>query len=93
MTSPTNNTKTNEFNLSNAVRTDCKLALAEVTDERVHPGLARVTYELDGSQAVLQGDVPTFYLKQLAQETASRINGVVRIVNRIEVKHAKVGGR
>lgn len=93
MTSPTNNTKSNEFNGSKTTQSRRKLALADMIDGQLHPGLSRVTYELDGSQAVLEGDVPTFYLKQLAQETAARVNGVVRIVNRIEVKHAKVGGR
>lgn len=34
---------------------------------------------------VLHGQVPSFYYKQLAQEAIAHIEGVVRIVNNIEV--------
>jgi osmotically-inducible protein OsmY len=34
---------------------------------------------------VLQGCLPTYYLKQIAQETVSLLEGVERIENQIEV--------
>ncbi len=34
---------------------------------------------------ILKGQLPTFYYKQLAQETVSRVQGVAEIVNAIEV--------
>jgi hypothetical protein len=37
----------------------------------------------------LRGEVPTFYLKQLAQTIAQQTPGVDRVVNRIHVPDAK----
>jgi hypothetical protein len=34
----------------------------------------------------LRGSLPTYYLKQMAQEIASRVEGVRHVVNRIEVR-------
>jgi osmotically-inducible protein OsmY len=34
----------------------------------------------------LYGSLPSFYLKQVAQEIATRVEGVRRVINRIEVR-------
>jgi len=39
----------------------------------------------DGGALFLQGRVPTFYLKQLVQETVADVEGVVQVVNKAEV--------
>lgn len=40
--------------------------------------------------AILSGRVPSFYLKQIAQEAARYVTGVDRVDNRIEVSDAKI---
>lgn len=69
-----------------------KVPLAAMVDGRPHPALANVTCSIDNGQITLEGVVPTFYLKQLAQETAVRIRDVQTVNNKIVVKHAHVGG-
>jgi osmotically-inducible protein OsmY len=39
--------------------------------------------------AILQGRVPSFYLKQLAQVLASRVSGVERVVNQVKVEDSR----
>ncbi|MGI6415572.1 MAG: BON domain-containing protein [Thermoguttaceae bacterium] len=41
--------------------------------------------ECAGDVLYLQGRVPSFYFKQLAQEAVGRLPGVGRVVNQIEV--------
>ena len=47
--------------------------------------LRRVRCEMHEGMAVLHGKVPTFYLKQLAQELVKKIDTVELVVNRIHV--------
>ncbi|WP_252853550.1 BON domain-containing protein [Aeoliella straminimaris] len=63
-------------------------SLSSLLGDAVHPGLSGVSCQIDANMVVLRGEVPTFYLKQLAQETASRAAGVEKVNNEIEV-HAK----
>ncbi len=61
--------------------------------ERVATRLRRSPYiplraircECGGGVLRLQGSLPTFYLKQIAQETVKGVEGVREIVNQIEV--------
>ena len=39
----------------------------------------------EGSTVVLNGTISSFYLKQIAQSTAAKVEGVQRVVNEIEV--------
>jgi osmotically-inducible protein OsmY len=39
----------------------------------------------DRGTILLRGQVPSFYLKQLAQEAVKKIEGLGRVVNEIEV--------
>jgi osmotically-inducible protein OsmY len=47
--------------------------------------LRRITILADGSSVVLQGQVPSYYLKQVAQATVQGLDGVVQVVNQIRV--------
>jgi osmotically-inducible protein OsmY len=50
--------------------------------------LRRVSCEFHDGLLTLSGQLPTYYLKQVAQESVSRLEGVRRVVNRIEVVSA-----
>ena len=58
-----------------------KARLREVS----HRALRQVACECAGDVLYLQGRVPNFYCKQLAQEAVVRLPGVARVVNQIEV--------
>jgi osmotically-inducible protein OsmY len=53
--------------------------------ETAHSALALVTCEFEEGTAILRGDVPTFYLKQLAQAVARKTPGVTGVSNHIRV--------
>lgn len=50
-----------------------------------YAGLRRLSIHADGSSVVLGGQVPSYYLKQVAQATAQGLDGVVQVVNQIRV--------
>jgi len=50
-----------------------------------HLSVQRIWCEFRGRQLYLRGQVPTFYLKQLAQTAVSGLDGVSQVVNEIEV--------
>ncbi len=50
-----------------------------------YPFLWGVTCTCSAGEVVLSGIVPTFYLKQVAQELARRTAGVIRVDNRLQV--------
>ena len=62
---------------------------ADVAKQRIcrQPRLTfqRIWCEYDGDRLFLRGQVPSFYLKQLAQEAIAGMAGVVQVVNEIEV--------
>lgn len=79
-------TKINE----DAVRlNDRMLEIRAATVVCNHPQLGRYRASLQffakGGQLTLGGCIPSFYLKQLAQEALRSLEGVRRIENRIEV--------
>ena len=51
-----------------------------------HAELRRVEVMTDGQRVTICGIVPTFYLKQLAQELARGASGGQKIDNQLEVK-------
>lgn len=55
--------------------------------------LRGVTCELHQGNLTLRGQVPTYYLKQLAQATASQIEGAEQLVNAIAVENSSVSRR
>lgn len=48
----------------------------------------QITLEYREGVVFLRGQLPSFYQKQLAQETIRNLDGVEQIVNRIEVPRA-----
>lgn len=50
-----------------------------------HCELRRVQVEFDGDAVTISGRVPTFYLKQLAQNIALNVPGIERIHNELQV--------
>ncbi len=62
---------------------------ADVAQKRVfrqpHLAFQRIWCEHAGGRLFLKGQVPSFYLKQPAQEAIAGMAGVVQVVNDIEV--------
>lgn len=50
-----------------------------------HYAMRTVTCDDEEGTLVLNGRLPSFYYKQLAQEVVLNVEGVTRLVNRIEV--------
>ena len=50
-----------------------------------HPHVRAVSCEYDQGVLFLRGRVPSFYDKQVAQETVARVDGVAQVVNETEV--------
>jgi len=51
-----------------------------------HLPRAQVRCYADGGQVTLQGEVSSYFHKQMAQESIRRIDGVQQIENRLQVK-------
>lgn len=54
-------------------------------NESSYLDLRTVSVSYESGTVMLRGAVPTYFLKQLAQEFVGRVDGVHRIVNDIEV--------
>lgn len=59
----------------------------EAIRQSAHGGLSWVECELKEGMAILHGKVSSFYLKQMAQELAKKVDGVQLVVNRVEVAY------
>jgi osmotically-inducible protein OsmY len=53
--------------------------------ENPYRALRGISWEYREGVLTLNGRLPTFYLKQMAQAAVARVAGVERVVNRIEV--------
>jgi osmotically-inducible protein OsmY len=60
-------------------------AVAQALASTGHASLRKLDIEVNGGIVVLWGEVTSYYQKQLAQETAQRVNGAGRVANGIEV--------
>ena len=67
--------------VSRSVTDEARARLREAS----YRALQQVACECAGDVLYLQGRVPSFYFKQLAQEAVGRLPGVGRVVNQIEV--------
>jgi osmotically-inducible protein OsmY len=65
---------------------DLKATVAETLDHSGYSALSLVGCEVRGDAIILQGSVPTYYLKQLAQAFALRVAGAKRVDNRLAVR-------
>ncbi len=65
------------------------VAVVKAADDRLrrnpYIATARVSCEYDRGVLVLRGRLTSYYKKQVAQETVKGLDGVVEIVNEIEV--------
>jgi osmotically-inducible protein OsmY len=66
-----------------------EVGVAELAESRLRSNsylaLKNVSCEYQEGRLILRGCLPTYYLKQLAQEVVARVAGVDRIVNQIDV--------
>jgi len=51
-----------------------------------YPAIRKLECEFERGVLTLRGELPSYYQLQLAQEAVSRVDGVERIVNRIQVQ-------
>lgn len=51
-----------------------------------YAALGMVDCRSAGDAIILKGNVPTYHLKQLAQAFVQRVDGVGRVVNRLDVR-------
>jgi hypothetical protein len=59
--------------------------IVQALRQRNIPALRRVSVEETETTIVLKGTVPSYYMKQLAQESVLSLCGQRRLVNRVEV--------
>ena len=72
--------------LQDETQTDEIIALAKDRIRRQsHLSVQRIWCDYNGKRLFLRGQVPSFYLKQLAQTAVSGMDGVSQVVNEIEV--------
>src|SRR5262245_13650792 len=64
-------------------------AVARAAEERIRQGgylaLRNISCQCSDDELSLHGSLPSYYLKQVAQEIAAGVAGARRIVNQIEV--------
>ncbi len=63
----------------------CRAVVAALQDTR-YTALHRLRCAVLGGDVELSGTVPSFYMKQMAQAAAMRIDGTSRVYNLIEVR-------
>lgn len=64
---------------------DLERRVNETMQQSQYRQLGRIVCRVDRGIATLHGRVPSYFLKQLAQEQASRVDDVSRVVNLVEV--------
>jgi osmotically-inducible protein OsmY len=74
---------------SGTAREGARTSLADLAESRLrrHPHLAlkNVSCDLGHGVLVLRGQVPTYYLKQMAYAAVADLAGVLKIVNQVDV--------
>ena len=60
-------------------------AVSDHLRQSPYPALHGVSFEFRRGVLFLRGRLPSYYHKQLAQETVSRVQGVGQVVNETEV--------
>jgi osmotically-inducible protein OsmY len=59
---------------------------ARILNESTYGDLRTVTASCQSGRVTLHGAVPSYFLKQVAQELVRRVDGIHRVVNHIEVR-------
>jgi hypothetical protein len=60
--------------------------VAEALRQSAHPALRRLAVEETETAVVINGQVSSYYLKQLAQETIMPLRGQRNVVNQVAVE-------
>lgn len=78
---------TNSTNSIQSVKSDLTLAdrVRICIHRKGYPQLQAVGCESEGDSVLLSGEIDSFYMKQLAQEVATRTPGVRSVRNDIQV--------
>ncbi len=84
-----NDSRSNEASRDDSSRDSPSCPVTDALRSSRYTGLTRVQCEFRAGQATLQGEVSSFYLKQLAQEIAKRVQGVEVVQNRLTVSLAE----
>jgi hypothetical protein len=90
----------NELGHETVVRCDCGTRPARLATEQAkcrlrghsYRALRYLSCELTGDVLILRGHVPSYYLKQVAQEAVLEVAGDVQVVNEIEVAVPTLAG-
>ena len=64
---------------------DLQTEIAQSLEHCGHPGLRRVSVEVDNQCIILSGTVPSYYMKQIAQETARQACSGRKVYNDLDV--------
>jgi osmotically-inducible protein OsmY len=80
-----------ELSLRSAPEWRSKELRAAAAASLFHSGytaLSRIGCDVLGDRIILQGSVPSYHLKQMAQATVQRVAGVGRVENRLAVQQS-----
>ena len=66
-------------------RSEVRQAAQASLAQSPHAAIRKISCEFGDGVLVLRGRVPSYYHKQLAQETIAHVEGVARIINEIDV--------
>jgi hypothetical protein len=69
---------------------DLRDAALEVLRSSAYPALRRLRCDVAGSVVRLHGVLPSYYLKQMAQATLQRLDGIRNVINLVEVQGSGV---
>jgi osmotically-inducible protein OsmY len=75
----------NSLDWRSAINNEVEVCLQSHLNTAVHT----VSYQYEEGVLTLNGRLSSFYQKQLAQESVRNLDGIRRVVNRIEVSHSK----
>lgn len=64
-----------------AVEREVRAAL----EQSGYAAIRNITFELDDGELTLRGQVPSYYMKQMAVSTVAKVAGVALIYNRLKV--------
>lgn len=84
---PTSRVQISQRTTPDDARLHCVVAQAVLSRLRSSPYrvLRSLTCEFRSGELHLQGIVPTYYMKQMAQETIRSVSGMKKIINRVTV--------
>jgi hypothetical protein len=67
-----------------------RTAALKVIRSSGYPSLRRLRCEVADAVAIIQGVLPSYYLKQMAQAILQRLDGIRNVVNLVEVRETVI---